>query len=447
MNAPLDYSDKFESFQKLRLYQGLDRAQQDFIRDLAFAHRFTFQEFRQVVVASRDLAMWGEGNLKDWWQAQTLQTDRKGGRLKEHLLKKLHLHLETLRNTPPAYPGEALSRPKQRDKNLIVTEKSGKKIYGMCPVASDKTVCCNLRTIDAVENCIFGCSYCTIQTFYTDKIIFDEDFVEKIRAIPIEPNRFYHFGTGQSSDALAWGNRHGILDALCQFAADHPNILMEFKTKSDNIRYFLEHEVPANIVCSWTLNTPTIIDNEEHFTANFARRIAAARLVADKGIKVAFHFHPIVHYQGWIQDYPEIAGLLMARFKPEEVLFISFGSVTLIKPVIQKMRELGHPSKILQARLVPDPLGKLTYPDEIKIKLFKTMYEAFAPWRGQVFMYLCMEKASIWENSFGYVYRNNEEFERDFGHKTTGKIERGFKQTKSPTDEKPPTDSKNLFPV
>jgi spore photoproduct lyase len=423
MVGSFNYTQKFESFKNKTLYEKLDRRQQELIRNLAFAHHFTFQEFRQVVEACRDLSILGDGDLKTWWQSQTAQSRLNGVHLKKHLLQSLQAHVAKIKTTPPIYPKERLFRPKQREKNIIATEQSEKKIYGMCPVASEKTVCCNLRTIDAVENCIFGCSYCTIQTFYSDKIVFDENFAGKLRAIPVEPDRFYHFGTGQSSDALAWGNRNGNLDALCQFAAGHPNVLLEFKTKSDNIRYFLEREAPKNIVCSWSMNTPAIIDNEEHFTANLERRIEAARMVADRGVKVAFHFHPMVYYQGWDQEYPPIASMLMDRFTPEEVLFISFGSVTLIKPVIQKIRELGHPTKILQTEFVPDPHGKLTYPDEIKIMLFKTQYETFAPWHGKVFMYLCMEKASIWENTFGYVYGSNEEFEKDFGRKTMSKLD------------------------
>ncbi|NUO84324.1 hypothetical protein HUU05_29980, partial [candidate division KSB1 bacterium] len=357
-----------------------------------------------------------------WWQAQAAQTRQQGPQLKKYLLQQLHTHLAALQNTPPAYNAEPLRRPKQREKSPLLTEESDKTIYGMCPVASEKTVCCNLRTIDAVENCIFGCSYCSIQTFYREQIIFDADFAAKLRAIPIAPERFYHFGTGQASDALAWGNRNGNLEALCRFAEEHPNVLMEFKTKSDNIGYFLERQPPKNLVCSWSLNSPAIIANEEHFTASLAQRIAAARTVADRGIKVAFHFHPLVYYQGWRTDYPAIATTLIARFQPEEVLFVSFGSVTLIKPVIQKMRELGHPTKITQAQLVADPHGKLTYTDEIKIALFKKMFEAFAPWHERVFMYLCMEKAAIWEQVWGHVYRSNEEFERDFGARTMSKV-------------------------
>jgi spore photoproduct lyase len=422
MMSAFDYSQKFESFKQQTLYGKLDRGEQEFLRAIAFAHYFTFQEFRQVVKICRDLSMWKEESLQEWWKTEAARSALQGPQLKKHLLQNLHARVNKLKSAPAAYAEAALTRPKRREKNLLVMENSEKKIYGMCPVASEKTVCCNLRTIDAVENCIFGCSYCTIQTFYSDNIVFHENFAEKLKAMQLEPERFYHFGTGQASDALAWGNRHGILEAIAEFAAAHPNVLMELKTKSDNIRYFLERDVPPNIVCSWSLNTPTIIANEEHFTANLEQRLAAARRVADQGIKVAFHFHPLVYYERWQEDYPEIAARLMSGFKTEEVLFISFGSVTLIKPVIQKIRALGYPTKILQAELAPDPHGKLTYADEVKIKLFKTMYDALAPWRDRVFIYLCMEKAEIWENAFGYVYRNNDEFEKEFGRKTMGKI-------------------------
>jgi spore photoproduct lyase len=84
-------------------------------------------------------------------------------------------------------------------------------------------------------------------------------------------------------------------------------------------------------------------------------------------------------------------------FHPDEIVFISFGSVTFIKPVIKKIRNLGFPTKILQMKFVTDPHGKLTYSDEIKIEKFSFMYNAFKEWRDKVFIYLCMEKSEIWE--------------------------------------------------
>jgi spore photoproduct lyase len=149
--------------------------------------------------------------------------------------------------------------------------------------------------------------------------------------------------------------------------------------------------------------------------------LKAARTVADKNVKIAFHFHPLIWYKNWARDYTKIVEGIIKNFKPNEVLFISFGSITLIKPVIQKIRVLGNPTKTLQMPLVSDPHGKLTYPDDIKIKMFRQMHEAFKPWRDKVFLYLCMEKESIWKSSFGYAYENNEIFEQTFGQYTMNK--------------------------
>jgi spore photoproduct lyase len=420
-----DYAAKFESFRGRTLYETLERDSREFIRDIAFTHRFTFQEFRQVVEAERDLAMWGEGGVRDVWRSGDSEGRTDDPSRKRRLLRSLAEHLTSLKGRP-SYKNDRSSPPEHRERGPVVTEASDKTVWGMCPVASDRTVCCNLRTIDAVENCVFGCSYCTVQTFYGKDVVFDKDFADKLKAIPVEPGRFYHFGTGQASDSLAFGNRNGVLDALCEFAADHPNILLELKTKSDNVAYFVDNDIPQNIVCSWSLNTPVVIDNEEHFTASLERRIQAARRVADEGVKVAFHFHPMVYYEGWEGDYSGVASMVLDAFKPDEVLFISFGSVTLIKPALRKIRALGNPTKMTQIDFVTDPHGKLTYRDAIKIEMFRVLNHAFEPWHGKVFMYLCMEKREIWEAVFGRVYGSNEAFEKAFGAEIMGKIAGSF---------------------
>jgi spore photoproduct lyase len=422
MKNKSDYSVKFDSFRDKTLFIKLDDVQQQFIRDISFKLRLTYQEFRQVVEACRDLRMWGEEDLQTWWIRQDFKPEKNTPHQKKKMIQQLHSHMNQLRSRQKEYADPAYFKLKNREPNVISSENENKKIVGMCPVASDRTVCCNLHTIDAVKNCLYGCSYCTIQTFYGRDILVQKDIKKKLDKIKIEPDRFYHFGTGQSSDSLAWGNRNGILDAHINFAAENPNILVEFKTKSPNIKYFLENNIPQNIVCSWSLNTPIIIDTEEHFTAPLDQRIEAARAVTNVGVKTAFHFHPLVWYAGWEEDYFDIVRHIMAQFKPEEVLFISFGSVTLIKPVVQKIRDLGNPTKTLQMEFISDPHGKLTYPDDIKIKMFRHMHHAFELWRDKVFFYLCMEKADIWKESFGYVYENNEEFERDFGQKTMPKL-------------------------
>ncbi len=418
-----EYSEKFQRFIVQTFFNQLPQEDQDVLRAWAARYRFTFQEIRQVAEYGRDLMMWQEEGLSEWQQKHGKNRDAQF-RTKEQLLAALHAYMHSLKEIPKTYPEAGLKRPKKREKSKIVSEHSEKNVFGDCPVASEKTVCCNLKTIDAVESCVFGCSYCTIQTFYRDKITIDDRLGEKLRQLQLDENRYYHIGTGQSSDSLAFGNRNGILDDLAAFARVHPNVILELKTKSNNIRYFLENDVPNNMFCSWSLNPQEVIENEEHFSAGLEDRLKAARRVADRGLKVSFHFHPIVYYRYWATTYPAIARRVQEMFDPAEVLFISFGSVTFIKPVLKKIRKLGYPSKITQMPLVSDPHGKLTYPDTIKIEKFRTMYHAFAPWRDKVFFYLCMEKRSIWEKSFGWVFPDNDAFEQALIQSSLRKIRR-----------------------
>lgn len=411
-----NYLEKYKSYLDKTLYSKLPSPEQELVKDISFRFKLTFQEFRQLVNVARDLDMWNETTLSGWWKQQVHPI-----RDKKIFLQKLDGHLLALRQSEKKYTltGPIIHPPPLAP---VVYSRSAKNPIGLCPVASPKTLCCQLQTIDAVENCPYGCSYCTIQTFYTDRTVINTGLREKLSKLKIEDGRYYHFGSGQSSDSLALGNLGGILDDLCSFAADHPNVLMEFKTKSKNIKYFLENNIPPNIVCSWTLNPEIIIRHEEHFTARLKERLNSARKLADRGIKVAFHFHPLIYYQGWDKDYPAIAVSIMDRFDPAEVLYLSFGSLTLIKPVIQRIRNLGIKTKTLQMELVADPVGKWTYPDAIKIKLFARIYNSFKPWRDKVYMYLCMEKPELWLKVFGYRYRDNAEFEQDFARKTIGRI-------------------------
>ncbi len=419
---PLSPAEKFREFKDRILFDCLEPEGRSFFKRICLRYAWTYQEMKQLAEMARDLEMWRTSSFREIWD--DLETRVPEGRgtheRKKFLFAALRERLNELRRVPKKYPAKPV-RDRRETKRLSMRNTEG-PVFGDCPVASPKTVCCCLKTIDAVENCPYGCSYCTIQTFYGKRVFFRTGLKAALHKIRLIPGRFYHFGTGQSSDSLVWGNRYGMLDDLCAFAAAHPDILLEFKTKSANIAYFLKTQVPRNVVCSWSLNPETIIRHEEPGTAGLCERLEAAERVAARGMKVAFHFHPIVYYEGWMRDYESLAAKVLEKFHPREVLFISFGTVTFIKPVLRAIRERGGFSKILQMEMVPDPHGKLTYPASVKLELFGGLVDAFAPWKDRVYQYLCMEDAYYWDRIFGRHYPSNEAFEADFGRQVMRKI-------------------------
>jgi len=409
MSAQESYTEKFANICKQTLFSILPKEEQTFISEKAHSHRFTLQELRQICEITRDLNMWGEKPIQQIWAA--FSAGKATGKAeKKAIINQLKTHWLTLKNSATHYPQEAKTPLPEQKLKLETIEKEQLGL-GYCPVASKRTRCCNLMTLDAIDNCGFDCSYCSIQAFYhEDKIFFDQGFTEKLQALKLDSNETYHIGTGQSSDSLLWGNKHGILDTLIAFAKNNPNVILELKTKSKNINYLLEHEIPSNIICTWSLNTPTIITNEEHRAATLNDRIDAARQVANKGITVGFHFHPMIHYDQWKEDYTHIFNTLQNLFTPKEVALISFGTLTYTKSVVKQIRQRGLKSKILQLPLIESD-GKLSYSDETKLEIFKHAYQSFAQWHDDVFFYLCMENNKLWQPVFGYAYPSNDDFE------------------------------------
>ena len=409
MNSINSNNNKVKLLKNDRTYSSLSDKNKLFLETISSKYKFSYQELRQLSVISADFSMWKSKSVKDC--IVEIESEKSTNLHKKDILKILVSRWNDLKNSKTQYESQnskARERPAPRK---VTVSDSQNEVFGMCPVASEKTVCCNLMTIDAVQGCSLGCSYCSIQTFYTDgKISIDKNLAEKLSKIPLDPNKNYHIGSGQSSDSLAIGNREGVLDAQLEFARKNSNIILEFKTKSSNIDHLVKTDVPKNVFVSWSLNPQLFIDNEEHGTASLDQRISSARRLSDKGVLIGFHFHPIVYYENYEKDYSDVVKKVMTTFEPSEIAMISMGTLTFIKPAIQKLRSTGLSSKVLQISMA-DAVGKSSYTREIKAEIFNHVYSAFHHWHDRVFFYLCMEESSVWESVFGKYYSSNTEFE------------------------------------
>ena len=395
--------EKFNEHITKTNYENLKEKNKEFIKEIYLKYLFSYQELKQLIDFAIDFNMWNEKELYEVFEEK--YPSRKNA---FNHIRRVWEDLKSSSNSYKTFDEKAYEKPRRFSFDEIKKESVG---LGSCPVASESTRCCNLLTLDAVQSCGFDCSYCSIQSFYNqDKIGFDVNFKDNLKKLKLDPNYTYHIGTGQSSDSLMWGNKDGLLDALFDFARKNQNVILEFKTKSNNIKYFLENDVPSNIICTWSLNTPTIIKNEEHLTATLEQRISAAKALANKGVIVGFHFHPIVRYENYLDEYKEVFDKLIAEFDLDDVALVSFGTLTFIKPVINKIKSRDFKSKILQMPF-EEINKKQSYPYEIKKEMFKFAYDSFKAWHNKVYFYLCMEDHKLWKDCFGYEYFSNNQME------------------------------------
>lgn len=425
MEKNVDYLNKYGKIKTQTLIHRLPQKEQTNIEGLAHKYYFSQQELKNFVDHSIDLKMWNLESLSSHWFNWLKDENLAPREAKKMAFQRTRNLINKLQQQETIYDND-IELPAEYKTSKIELRKADEyqKVFGKCPVYSEKTVCCNLWTIDAVKNCGFGCSYCSIQTmFVKENVLFDTSFKQKLEQIDLDTNKFYHIGTGQSSDALMWGNSNHIMDDMLNFAHKWPNALIEFKTKSKNTTYLEKQKnLPKNLVCTWSLNPDPVIINEEHLTAKLDERLSSARRIADKGVKVGFHLHPIIFFKDWKSEYANMITKVQEMFSPEEVLFISFGTLSFPKPIIKKIRSHPIKSKILQMPMVPNPEGKMTYPESIKNDLFTHAYQCFSFWHGKVFFYLCMEEKKYWLSTFGWTYENNQEFELDLFQSISKKV-------------------------
>ena len=366
----------------------------------------------QFLKDSADLELFQEKDLLSVLDMEKIDS-RQAKRRAEELMREERAYMHALRYTPTDY--SSFNPPVIRRKKECIEEISseGMKLWGKCPcpVDGEKTRCCRLTTLDAAMQCSFGCSYCSVQSFYSEnRIKVVTDLERSLESADL--NGIWHIGTGQASDSLLTGDRYGTLSALSAFAAKHHDIVIELKSKSGRTDVF-DREYPANMIFTWSLNAEEMIKKEEHLTASLEERIRAAAAARDNGSPVGFHIHPMIWHKGWEEGYSHVVSLIEKNFLPSDICMISFGTLTFTKAVLQHLRTHRTPSRVLEIPL-EEAAGKYSYSLDIKREMFSKVYSFFSEeFKKEVFFYLCMEDPSLWKPCLGREYASDSEFEAD----------------------------------
>ena len=392
----------------LSIFSSLPSPVREKLDSLFSSIHFTRSEKLEIVKEEADLLEWKE---ESFVLSHPISASGKDGRDGERYISELRRHMKRLRESETDYSNFFPQKRSQGKTKKLMSDQKLVLSRCPCPVDGEKTRCCKLRTLDAVMQCAFGCSYCSIQAFYNEnEIRIVSNLREKLEAMEIGDD-VWHIGTGQASDSLLLGDDYGTLSALATFAEKHPNIVLEMKSKAG--RDVFNRPWPRNMVFTWSLNAPTIIEKEEHFTASLSERLRMAEKARDNGNLVGFHIHPMFYFKGWEKEYGEVVEAIVSNFRPEEICMIGIGTLTFTKAVIKRLREMGQESKVLQMELT-EAAGKYSYPLDKKEKMFRHIYASFPEeYRKGVFFYLCMEDPTLWKPVLEREYSSDKEFEMD----------------------------------
>ncbi|MFA6583241.1 MAG: spore photoproduct lyase family protein [Elusimicrobiaceae bacterium] len=274
-----------------------------------------------------------------------------------------------------------------------------------CPCTKD-AVCCGYNVLNLGFGCPFDCEYCFLQEYQNFPAFAlpcnADDFLDRIEPEKMRGGLFdeIRIGSGEFTDSLVFDHITGWSELITERFRKKKGVTFEFKTKSVNIGSFLKMEPSENIVIAWSVNPQPAC---EHFAASLPERLAAAGELAGKGWRVAFHFDPIILYDGWENGYRAVTDEIFARVPAERIAWLSLGTLRF-RPPLKKVIEQRFPGNtILDAEMVLGFDGKLRYPEPARVRAYRALrgFIADAQKRQNALrgprVYLCMESAEVWK--------------------------------------------------
>ena len=304
-------------------------------------------------------------------------------------------------------------------KSLLLKEFKG-SFFKRCPGAKAKLMCCNYFVLNLGQNCEMDCSYCYLQSFinFPSVLIYtniEKAFQELEKLKKAHYHNYIRIGTGEQTDSLSLDDISRYSVPLIEFFNSCPHWLLEFKTKSSNIKNFENIKHSGNTVISWSVNPEYIIQKEEHKTSSLKQRLSAARRVKDKGFKVSFHIDPLIYCPEWRRHYGQLIEQITGLFSPEEVTHISLGALRFQASQKAIMRKrFGMQSLVCQGEFFRSLDGKLRYDQEIREEMFEYILNLLKKHSANWPCFLCMETPETWLNLMKAPAKKISTIKKDF---------------------------------
>ena len=328
---------------------------------------------------------------------------------------------EYLRYTDEISLGKLLESLKGQgflSKEVLILKAFNGRIYQQCP-GSPGMICCNYRLLNTCFGCLYDCTYCFLNSYLNSFGIvqftsFPDIAAEVAANTSADRDMLYRVGTGEFTDSLMMDDVTGLGSKIIHDTLGLRNVIMEFKTKSSSVDHLLDIEEKGNTVMAWTLNTPTNVGLYEAGTANLDERLAAASRAGRAGYNLAFHFDPVIMYDGFLDDYIAVIDRLFSEVPAEKILWISIGCFRYSPGFKDIIADAFPGEQLTTGELFPGQDGKYRYLKKHRIAVYRTIREAIYKYTTRPFVYLCMESSDVWQAAFGIEYTCSEELERDF---------------------------------
>ncbi|MEZ7892362.1 MAG: hypothetical protein QMC67_11495 [Candidatus Wallbacteria bacterium] len=292
-------------------------------------------------------------------------------------------------------------------KTLLITKNPG-EFLKKCPGTNDY-ICCNYYVIDFAQNCPMDCTYCILQAYLNNPLmivyanindLFNELSERIEKELKPAGSQSMRIGTGEFTDSMALEHLTGYSELLIDFFEKYPDVLIEFKSKTDYIETFLKCKtVPGNVLLSWSMNAQNVNRDEEHKSASIVERLVSAKKCADMGYKITLHFDPIIDYENFDSEMAETVNLIFSYLRPASIKYISLGCFRYIPKLKEIVAERFPKSKIVYNEFVKGYDGKSRYFRYKRERLFSKIISLIKKYdvNNEIELYFCMESPEMWK--------------------------------------------------
>lgn len=324
----------------------------------------------------------------------------------ERIRQELNLPTETVDDPAQLYQWiNSADDPIHRGKQVLFLTRNKGGFLKPCPGTRDYT-CCDYQILHLASFCSMDCSYCILQSYFHPPLlqffVNREDLDAELTDL-FKKSHINRVGTGEFTDSLIWERWTDLTDYLVTRFAGQNRAVLELKTKTVNIDGLDRLDHRRKTIVSWSLNTPAVMKSEERRTASLDARLAAAVQCQQWGYPLAFHFDPMVIYQGCEADYRQVVKRLFQQISPQNIVWISLGTLRFM-PALKAIIARRFPdSTIAYGEFITGLDNKMRYFKPLRIALYQQMVGWIRDAAPDVTVYFCMEDDEVWQTTMGMV--------------------------------------------
>lgn len=295
--------------------------------------------------------------------------------------------------------------PIQQAKETLYITKNRGSFIKECPGTSYYT-CCGYKILHIGTFCSMDCSYCILQSYFHPPVlqffVNHEDLIKEIDIL-FKKKAISRVGTGEFTDSMIWERGTDLSTVLVPEFSKQSSAVLELKTKTTNIDLLKGLHHNRKTIVSWSLNTERIIEEQERRTSSLTARLKAAAECESWGYPVAFHFDPVILYNGCEEEYKKVIQSIFSYVSPDNIVWISIGTFRFIPALKSIVRKRFPDSKIPYGEFITGLDGKMRYFKPLRIDIYKKMVAWIKETAPDVLVYFCMEDDEVWEKAAGFV--------------------------------------------